>query len=72
VLVRVMEQAGAMESKEPADNNEIIEGTIAIPRGKPRGWPIGVTFRLDRSGLLHVTAIERETAERLELQVQTR
>jgi molecular chaperone DnaK (HSP70) len=33
---------------------------------------VQVTFDMDRSGMLHVTAVERETAKTLELQVQTR
>jgi molecular chaperone DnaK len=67
--VRVMEQAGSVESAEPADNNEIATGVIQIPPGKKAGWPIEVTFALDASGLLHVTAVEKETGERLELKV---
>jgi molecular chaperone DnaK (HSP70) len=72
VRVRVVEQAGAIESADPSDNEEIIAGEIAIPRGKPRGWPVQVTFDMDRSGMLHVTAVERETSKTLELHVQTR
>jgi len=67
--VRVMEQAGSVASPDLADNNEIATGVIAIPSGKKQGWPIQVTFTLDSSGLLHVTALEKETGERLELQV---
>lgn len=67
--VRVMEQAGSVESPEPADNNEIATGVIKIPPGKRAGWPVEVTFELDTSGLLHVTAVEKETGEKLELKV---
>ncbi|GAB3686853.1 Hsp70 family protein [Actinocorallia lasiicapitis] len=67
--VRVMEQAGAVPSAEPSDNNEIATGSVRVPPGKGAGWPIAVTFTLDSSGLLHVTAEEKETGERLELQV---
>jgi molecular chaperone DnaK (HSP70) len=67
--VRVMEQAGAVPSAEPADNTEIATGSVRLPPGKKAGWPIEVTFTLDSSGLLHVTAVEKETGERLELQV---
>jgi molecular chaperone DnaK (HSP70) len=70
IRLQIMEQAGAVESAEPGDNDKVAEGRIAIPQGKPRGWPIDVTFRLDRSGLLHVTAIEREAGERVDLQAQ--
>src|SRR5262249_17493684 len=66
ILLRIMEQAGAVESAEPVDNNEVAAGTIAIPPGKPRGWPVDVTFRIDRSGLLHITAIEREANEQVD------
>jgi molecular chaperone DnaK (HSP70) len=33
---------------------------------------VHVTFDMDRSGMLHVTAVERETSKTLELHVQTR
>ncbi|MDX6739358.1 Hsp70 family protein [Actinocorallia sp. A-T 12471] len=68
--VRVMEQAGAVESPEPSDNTEIATGSVRVPSGKQAGWPISVTFTLDSSGLLHVTAEEKETGERLDLQVE--
>ena len=71
VKVKVMEQSGAQESAEVANNREIIHGNIAIPPRKPRGWPIEVTFHLDGSGLLKVVALERETGKRLDLTVQT-
>jgi molecular chaperone DnaK (HSP70) len=64
-----MEQAGAVPSGEPADNTEIATGSVRVPAGKKAGWPIEVTFTLDSSGLLHVTAVEKQTGERLELQV---
>jgi molecular chaperone DnaK (HSP70) len=67
--IKVMEQAGSVESAEPADNTEIATGTVKIPPGKKAGWPIEVTFALDPSGLLHVTAVEKESGDRLELQV---
>jgi molecular chaperone DnaK (HSP70) len=67
--VRVMEQAGSVASTDPADNNEIATGVIAIPPGKKQGWPIEVAFTLDTSGLLHVSALEKETGERLELNI---
>ncbi|RAY11747.1 Hsp70 family protein [Actinomadura craniellae] len=67
--VRVMEQAGSVESEEPADNNEIATGVVRVPAGKQAGWPIEVTFSLDTSGLLEVTAVEKETGDRLELKV---
>jgi molecular chaperone DnaK (HSP70) len=64
-----MEQAGSVESNELIDNTEIATGAVRIPKGKKAGWPIEVTFSLDSSGLLHVTAVEKETGERLELKV---
>jgi molecular chaperone DnaK (HSP70) len=70
IRVRVMEQSGAQESQEMSNNREIKHGNIAIPPRKPRGWPIEVTFHLDRSLFLTVTAIEREAATRLDLTVQ--
>lgn len=67
--IRVMEQAGSVESDDLMDNNEIATGVVKLPPGKKSGWPIEVTFSLDASGLLHVTAVEKETGERLELHV---
>jgi molecular chaperone DnaK len=67
--IKVMEQAGSVESVEPADNTEIATGSVKVPAGKKAGWPIEVTFALDTSGLLHVTAVEKESGDRLELQV---
>ncbi|MFD0851372.1 Hsp70 family protein, partial [Actinomadura adrarensis] len=67
--IRVMEQAGSVESIELIDNTEIATGEIRVPPGKKAGWPIEVTFALDASGLLNVTAVEKETGERLELKV---
>ncbi|MFD0904268.1 Hsp70 family protein [Actinomadura sediminis] len=67
--IRVMEQAGSVESPELGDNNEIATGEIRVPPGKEAGWPVEVTFALDSSGLLNVTAVEKETGERLDLKV---
>jgi molecular chaperone DnaK (HSP70) len=72
VRVRVMEQNGAVESEEVNDNTEIVAGDIRMPPGKPRGWPVQVTFLLDRSGLLKITVVERETGNHLDLEAQTR
>jgi molecular chaperone DnaK len=66
----VVEQAGSTESIEVADNTPIADGELKIPQGKPAGWPIEVTFALDASGLLHVTATEKETGEELSLDVR--
>ncbi|MBB4915971.1 Hsp70 family protein [Streptosporangium saharense] len=70
VDVEIVEQAGSAESSRLDDNTRIAGGQLPIPRGKPKGWPIEVTFDLDSSGLLHVTARERETGEHLDLRVQ--
>ncbi|WP_062443653.1 Hsp70 family protein [Herbidospora daliensis] len=70
VAIEVMEQAGAEASEAVEDNNRIAEGDLAIPPGKPAGFPIEVTFTLDTSGLLHVTAREHETGQELSLNVQ--
>src|SRR4051794_14622984 len=70
VKIIVVEQAGSAESTEVAHNNPIADGELKIPPGKPAGYPIEVTFALDTSGLLHVTAVEKETAEELTLDVR--
>src|SRR3569833_2984821 len=70
VKIIVVEQAGSAESTEVGHNNPIADGELKIPPGKPAGYPIEVTFALDTSGLLHVTAVEKETAEELTLDVR--
>jgi molecular chaperone DnaK (HSP70) len=70
VAIRVMEQAGSAESEQVDDNNTIGEGDLRIPPGKPAGFPIEVTFSLDTSGLLHVTARENEQGRQLDLDIQ--
>jgi molecular chaperone DnaK len=70
VKIIVVEQAGSSESIEVAHNSPIADGELKIPPGKPAGWPIEVAFSLDTSGLLHVTAVEKETAEALTLDVR--
>jgi molecular chaperone DnaK len=70
VKIIVVEQAGSAESTEVAHNEPIADGELKIPPGKPAGWPIEVTFSLDTSGLLHVTAVEKETSESLTLDVR--
>ena len=70
VAIRVMEQAGSAESDEVDDNTTIGEGELRIPPGKPKGFPIEVTFTLDASGLLHVTARENEKGRQLDLDIQ--
>jgi molecular chaperone DnaK len=70
VKIIVVEQAGSAESTEVAHNTPIADGELKIPPGKPAGYPILVTFTLDTSGLLHVTAKEKETDEQLSLDVR--
>ncbi len=70
VDIEVMEQAGSVESEEMEDNEKIAEGQLRIPPGKPEGWPFEVTYALDTSGLLRVTAREHESGEMLELEIQ--
>ncbi|EMF00787.1 Hsp70 family protein [Streptomyces mobaraensis NBRC 13819 = DSM 40847] len=70
VRIEVMEQAGAVESDEPAHNTAVAEGTLKIPPGKPKRWPFQCVFTLDTSGLLNVVATERETGERIEISVR--
>jgi molecular chaperone DnaK len=70
VKIIVVEQAGSAESIEVAHNSPIADGELKIPPGKPAGYPISVTFALDTSGLLHVTAVEKETSEELTLDVR--
>ncbi|WP_431773465.1 Hsp70 family protein [Streptomyces cucumeris] len=70
VDIKVMEQAGAVESDELGHNTVVADGTLDIPPDKPERWPIQCEFTLDTSGLLTVVATERETGERLTLTVR--
>lgn len=70
IHVVVLEQAGVRESAELEHNTEIADGHIPIPAGKPAGWPIEVTFELSTSGLLEITAVEKQTGEQLKLTVE--
>jgi len=70
VEIEVMEQAGSVESEALEDNEKIATGLLKIPPGKPEGWPFEVTYALDTSGLLRVTARERESGETMELEVR--
>ena len=70
VLIQVMEQAGAVESRDLEHNTVVAKGTLDIPPGKPSGWPFQCVFTLDSSGLLTVVATEKETGEQIEITVQ--
>ena len=59
--VQIWEQAGAIASEQPEHNKQIGEALINRLPPMPEGSPVDVTFRMDDSGMLHVTATEVET-----------
>lgn len=70
VRVRIMEQAGQVESPELSDNKLIGEGEITgLPPNLPAGSPIHVTFRLEEDGTLRVTAVEPASGATLHLNI---
>jgi class 3 adenylate cyclase len=59
VYLRVMKQAGPVESPALEDNKQVSQGEISgLPLSLPAGSPIHVTFRLAEDGTLNVTAME--------------
>ena len=58
ISIEIWEQAGAVASSEPADNNKIGDGLITGLPPLPQESPIDVTFRMNETGLLRVEAVE--------------
>jgi molecular chaperone DnaK len=70
IKIEIWEQAGAVSSSDPADNNKIGEGTITGLPPLPRNSPVDVTFRMNEMGLLRVEAIELKTGKKLNIELQ--
>jgi molecular chaperone DnaK len=71
ISIEIWEQAGAVASSEPADNNKIGDGLITGLPPLPRESPVDVTFRMNETGLLRVEAIELMTGKKLKMELQT-
>jgi molecular chaperone DnaK (HSP70) len=71
ISVEIWEQAGAVASSEPADNNKIGDGLITGLPPLPQESPIDVTFRMNETGLLRVEAVELKTGKKLKMELQT-
>ena len=72
IEIEIWEQAGAVSSRELADNARIGDGVITGLPPLPKGSPIDVDFRMDERGLLRVEATElrTDTTLTIELQIQ--
>ena len=71
ISVEIWEQAGAVASSEPADNNKIGDGLITGLPPLPQESPIDVTFRMNETGLLRVEAVELKTGKKLKMELHT-
>jgi molecular chaperone DnaK len=71
INVEIWEQAGAVASSAPADNNKIGDGVITGLPPLPQESPIDVTFRMNETGLLSVEAVELKTGKKLKMELQT-
>lgn len=58
VYIQIMENEFSEDYLEMDDANQIGETELSIPSGLPAGAPIEITFVLDESGRLDVTAVE--------------
>jgi len=71
VSIEVWEQAGPVESDDPADNRKIGQGWLRnIPARLPARTPIEVTFLMSETGLLSVHATEPASGSDLRFDLQ--
>jgi molecular chaperone DnaK (HSP70) len=70
IRIEIWEQAGAMMSRDPADNARIGDGVITGLPALPKGSPIDVNFVMDEKGLLQVEAVELRTGKQLTIELQ--
>jgi len=67
VRLRIVEGA----TRDPRGCTQIGECVIRhLPKGLPHGSPVEVTFRYDKSGRVHVRAVETTSQTRAEVQVE--
>ena len=73
VTIRVVEQAGGVESRHVEDNKIIAEASIVdIPPGYPAGTELQITLAMGFDGILELTALHEGLADRpLRVQVET-
>ena len=71
ISIEIWEQAGAVASSEPADNNKIGDGLITGLPPLPQDSPIDVMFRMNETGLLRVEAVELKTGKKLKMELHT-
>jgi molecular chaperone DnaK (HSP70) len=73
VELRVMEQAGEIESPKLDDNTQIGFGDlVGFPTNLPGGSPILVTFRLEEDGTLKVKGVEPSSNTDLDFDVSVK
>lgn len=73
VEVEIYEQAGAEESREMSANKAVDQGkglVTDLPPHLPVNSPIEVVMKIDRGGLLEVTATEPTSGRKLRIEVQ--
>jgi molecular chaperone DnaK len=70
VAIEVWEQAGEVESDDPADNRKIGQGMLKIPPRLPAQSPLEVTFYMSETGLLTVRAVEPGSGMDLQFDLQ--
>ena len=68
VRLEVFEQAGAVESAEPADNRRVLDGQLTGLPPSPAGSPIRICFHLSVDGRLQVTAVDVASGRTLQLE----
>lgn len=68
----VYEQDSVDEQRSPGANKVIANGTMGpLPPGHPQGTPVDISFAMDNSGMLTVTARHPAVAQPLVLQQKT-
>ena len=68
--IQIWEQAGAVESRNTADNKKIGECTISRLPPLPKGSPLDISFAMNETGVLRVWAKELVTGQTVNLDLQ--
>lgn len=72
VNIVVYESNVMQRTTELSFGKQIAEGILQLPAGLPDSSPLDVTFSLDRSGMLNITAIERSQGMKCNIIVETK